>query len=305
MELKWLEDYIALVETRNFSAAAQRRNVSQPAFSRRIRALENWLDVELVDRARKPLRFRPIARDNEAAFRNLLKRVYEFRSQIKSEVSNTSRMTVAAQHSLTASILPSILDRVNTLLPHRKYRVRSENKDVCVTLLARGEADVLILYETGTTMASIAGHVAVKRVIGHDELVLVATPQLALSIRKALQKTASSASVSKYEVPVLLYPSESFFGQAIWEEAMPELKRKHDVAIQCVSAFAFGQRAMAEAGLGAAWLPGALAQDAVAKGRLVIMNDVVAAIQVEIVAYISKISNNPDVSFLLKGLADQ
>ncbi|MGA0005622.1 MAG: LysR family transcriptional regulator [Burkholderiaceae bacterium] len=33
MELKWLEDFLALLQTRNFTSAAQLRNISQPAFS--------------------------------------------------------------------------------------------------------------------------------------------------------------------------------------------------------------------------------------------------------------------------------
>jgi DNA-binding transcriptional LysR family regulator len=40
MELIWFEDYLALAETLNFSRAAELRHVTQPAFSRRIRALE-------------------------------------------------------------------------------------------------------------------------------------------------------------------------------------------------------------------------------------------------------------------------
>ncbi|MCB2102451.1 MAG: LysR family transcriptional regulator, partial [Rhodobacterales bacterium] len=37
MELSWLEDFVALAETGSFSRAAERRNLTQPAFSRRIR----------------------------------------------------------------------------------------------------------------------------------------------------------------------------------------------------------------------------------------------------------------------------
>ena len=40
MELIWFEDYLALAQTLNFSKAAELRHVTQPAFSRRIRALE-------------------------------------------------------------------------------------------------------------------------------------------------------------------------------------------------------------------------------------------------------------------------
>ena len=50
MELAWLEDFAALARTANFSRAAAERAVSQPAFSRRIKILEEWLRVELVDR---------------------------------------------------------------------------------------------------------------------------------------------------------------------------------------------------------------------------------------------------------------
>ena len=40
LESKWLEDFSALAATRSFSQAAERRFVTQPAFSRRIRSLE-------------------------------------------------------------------------------------------------------------------------------------------------------------------------------------------------------------------------------------------------------------------------
>jgi LysR family transcriptional regulator, hypochlorite-specific transcription factor HypT len=41
MNLKRLEDYIALASAKNFSAAARLRNVTHPAFGRRINALDN------------------------------------------------------------------------------------------------------------------------------------------------------------------------------------------------------------------------------------------------------------------------
>ena len=46
IETKWLYDFLTLEKCRNFSQAAVSRNVSQPAFSRRIRALDS--DVLLI-----------------------------------------------------------------------------------------------------------------------------------------------------------------------------------------------------------------------------------------------------------------
>src|SRR3712207_3350755 len=51
MELNWLEDFLVLAEHRNFSRAAEARHVTQPAFSRRIRALEAWVGTPLVVRS--------------------------------------------------------------------------------------------------------------------------------------------------------------------------------------------------------------------------------------------------------------
>jgi len=54
METKWLKDFLALNALGNFRLAALQRNVSQPAFSRRIQALEAWLDAPLIDRSCHP-----------------------------------------------------------------------------------------------------------------------------------------------------------------------------------------------------------------------------------------------------------
>ncbi|PXW63626.1 regulatory helix-turn-helix LysR family protein [Methylobacterium sp. B4] len=51
MDLDWLTDFLALAELKTFSRAAEARNVTQPAFSRRIRALEVWVGTPLFVRA--------------------------------------------------------------------------------------------------------------------------------------------------------------------------------------------------------------------------------------------------------------
>ena len=53
MELKWLDDYLALIEAGSFLAAAEKRHLSQPAFSWRTQLFEEWFGVELIDRSRK------------------------------------------------------------------------------------------------------------------------------------------------------------------------------------------------------------------------------------------------------------
>uniref|UniRef100_UPI00301D902F LysR family transcriptional regulator n=4 Tax=Enterobacteriaceae TaxID=543 RepID=UPI00301D902F len=55
IETKWLYDFLTLEACRHFSQAAEERNLSQPAFSRRIKALESAVGVLLFDRTTSPL----------------------------------------------------------------------------------------------------------------------------------------------------------------------------------------------------------------------------------------------------------
>jgi DNA-binding transcriptional LysR family regulator len=59
MELRWLQDFLMVAETGNFTRAAERRNTSQAAFSRRIKSLEAWLGFDLIDRSVYPTQLTP------------------------------------------------------------------------------------------------------------------------------------------------------------------------------------------------------------------------------------------------------
>lgn len=276
LELKWLDDYIALIETGSFSAAAVRRHVSQPAFSRRIKMLEDWLGVTLIDRARKPLQFTPVARDNQLKFLHLVARIYEFRAILKSESLDSAGITIAAQHTLAAVYVPGFLARLRQLGVDQNFRIRSENRPDSVAMLLRGEAEILITYETQQLPSNISAQLAQRHVLGQDELMLVASPPL----HKVLRRVAAGD-----RVPMLCYPPDSFFGQVVRAEALPDLMRRQQVIVCCVSEFTMGLRELALIGQGAAWLPASLIQDDLAHGRLVPLNDLGHSVSLEIVAF--------------------
>ena len=76
MNLSWLDDFLALAASGNFSRAAEERHMTQPAFSRRIRALEEWLGAELFDRSSQPAQAdRGRANGSATAAHDLLARV--------------------------------------------------------------------------------------------------------------------------------------------------------------------------------------------------------------------------------------
>ena len=56
MELTWIDDFLALCQTWNFTRAAETRNTTQSAYSRRIQRLEEWLGASLFFRESRPIR---------------------------------------------------------------------------------------------------------------------------------------------------------------------------------------------------------------------------------------------------------
>ena len=276
MELKWLDDYIALIETGTFSAAAERRHVSQPAFSRRIQMLEEWLGVTLIDRSRKPLQFTPVAAENQAEFRNLVARIYEFRAVLKSEALGSADITIAAQHTLAAAYLPGFLEQLRHLVPDQKFRIRSENRADSLSALMRSQAEILLTYDTVQAPCGIPPQLAHRHVLGQDHMVLVCCPELHQQL----------AQVHEGErVPMLCYPPDSFFGQIVRAEALSELMRRQQVVVRCVSEFAMGLRELALVGQGAAWLPVSLIQDDLRRGALLPLERLGRTVPMEIVVF--------------------
>jgi DNA-binding transcriptional LysR family regulator len=283
MELKWLDDYIALIETGSFSAAAERRHVSQPAFSRRIQLLESWLGVTLIDRTRKPLQLTPIAAESQMAFRNLVARIYEFRAVLKSEALDRAGLTIAAQHTLATAYVPDFLQRLQRLNPGQSYRIRSENRVDSVAMLMRGQAEILVTYETDATRCGIPAPMARREVLGGDELMLVASAAL----HEALAGLAPDEPV-----PMLCFPSDSFFGQLLRTEAMPSLMRNRQIAVRCVSEFAMGLRELALIGQGAAWLPRSLIAEDLRRRRLLPLPELGRSVAMDIVIYAATLAGD-------------
>ena len=290
MELKWLEDYLALVDTGNFTTAANLRHLSQPAFSRRIQALESWLGVALVDRSKKPFRFTAAAKAHEATLRRLVNAMYQARNQIKFSLRDQVSLSVAAQHSLLVTpFLPRFLEKLSASLQNLNYSVLSENMDTCVAMFLKGEVDMLVIYETEGNHDVILPNLSVRKPLGTDEMVLVATPVVIQKVQK---------SKGSHTLPLLMYPISSFFGSVVWADVLPRVLRHENASIACESAFAVGLREMALASTGAAWVPRSIVLDDIQRGKLRVLDDMSPPIPMQVVAHLSRISDGPAIKQL-------
>ena len=295
MDLKWLEDMLLLIEEGSFSRAAQRRHLSQPAFSRRIRALEQWYGVSLVDRSRNPIVIADAARACEAEVRALVSRVHELRSRMRAEASARHRISFGAQHTLAVSVFPALIRMIHTDIEKVSYRLRTANKAECLSTFLRGETDFLLCYETDsqpTELPFAAARGPLK--LGREVLIPVVGGNL-------IDQLDASGRPSD-PVPLLAYPETSFLGQALASGCLESLSRQHEVDRVCESAFSAGVKEMVLGGMGLAWLPSGLALRDIEAGEMVNLASHYGRVELDVMLYCSSTNQSELADRIFDGL---
>lgn len=147
MELKWLEDFLSLAETRSFSRAAELRHITQPAFSRRIRALEQWLGADLIDRTSYPTRLTAAGETFKPYAAAILVQMNSTRALVRGKVPLPSdTIEFALPHALSLTLFPQWLMEVEQRIGKLNCRLIAGNVHDAVMALVEGGCDFLLCY---------------------------------------------------------------------------------------------------------------------------------------------------------------
>ena len=263
MELKWLEDFTTLANTLSFSRAADERNVTQSAFSRRIKQLEMWLGATLVSRATFPAEltkegkaFLPVAQE---AIRNFHNARDAFQPP---KVAQNKTITFSALHTLTVTFFPEWLNRVRESLGDIRSRLSPDKGGIeeNIGTLVDGEVDFLLTYAHPSVPILLDSDRFPYLVLGTERVIPVSTPGYGDCI---IDRSIDAGEA----VPYLSYGDFSFFGVALSKlfTGRPEFERR----IVHENTISVGLKTMALAGWGVAWLPESLIRDELERGTLV------------------------------------
>jgi DNA-binding transcriptional LysR family regulator len=151
VDTKWLEDFVSLAETRSFSRSAQLRHVTQPAFSRRIQALEAWAGTDLVDRSSYPTRLTPAGETFHAQALEMIVALQATRNLMRSHrAAGQDMIEFAVPHTLAFAFFPHWVMQLKRELAASfgplKSRLIALNVHDAVLRLAEGSCDLLIAY---------------------------------------------------------------------------------------------------------------------------------------------------------------
>ena len=264
MDTKALEDLITLAETGSFSKAAERRFVTQPAFSRRIQSLENWFGVDLVDRSNYPAK---LTHEGEAVF-NSATIIIEELNRCKQDVGGlnsgvSKHLSFAMPHSLSIGFFPKWRSEIEKQVERTNINVVTGNIHDTAQLLDSSGCDFVLFYSFDLALGYNFSDPKFNRsYIGTDSLIPVYAPDSRGNSPVSLAVDASDL------VPYLSWSPPTLISHALAELIrINKLESKLKVCYQNQLAAALKEEALL--GNGLAWLPFSWISEELKCGKLV------------------------------------
>jgi DNA-binding transcriptional LysR family regulator len=280
MQLKWFEDFIALAATRSFSRAAELRNVTPPAFGRRINALEAWAGTALIERGTTPL---TLTAAGNSLLENAQQMVGDLRAS-RDELLNAAgrhenTITLATGRTLARTLLADLLLRAKPLLSNGEIHVLTRSLTDTAQMLERGEVDFMLIYHHPLLALRLSPKEYIHHTLAQDKLVPVT--------RVNAQGRGQHSFSEKTPMPYLDYASTLALGRLVQDHLAnnphaPRLRR----VIESDSADAVYDYALK--GLGVAWLPWSMVAGACKANQLVVLGDANLVVKFEVRVYRSK-----------------
>ena len=295
MRIDWLEDLVALLDNGGVVEAARARNITQPAFSRRVKALEEILGFDLIDRSVKPSGPTRVLRDHREQVRKVATELRQLLSVMQNEQKTGARqMVIASQHAITTSLGTAIVKSVSEQ-SKAHIRLRSANLAECEALLATGQADISLTYRSRLDPTATTPEYLSEAVIGEDTLLPVCGAPYARQLMWGFHNGS---------LQVVGYPTDVFLGATLARHVFVHLERKSSLDVVAETALTPAALQLSKSGLGVAWVPEALARPELERGDVVDLRTELGCIEMELVARRRAATRHPAVLEFWRSLMD-
>ena len=263
METKWLEDFVSLAETRSFSRSAQLRHVTQPAFSRRIQALEAWAGLDLVDRSSYPTRLTPAGETFHGQALEVLGSLQATRNMMRGlQAGGVDMIEFAVPHTLAFTFFPAWVMDLRKRFGELKSRLIALNVHDAVMRMTEGSCDLLVAYHHASQPLQLSPD--------RYEMLSLGAETLAPYAKGGAdgQPLFRLAAASGARIPFLGYASGAYMARLVDQilKSTPVLSHLDTVY---ETDMAEGLKAMALEGHGVAFLPSSSVKKELRARRLV------------------------------------
>jgi len=152
LSIKKLRAFLVLSENNTFTQAAQRFNLSQPAFSALIANLEEEIGYRLFDRDTRKVELNANGIHFIDIARRLILNYDEAINEITAHAAGTDgSLTLSVLPSLAVEWLPEILATYSKLHPQTQIKLNDTQWNHCLNSLVNGQADLALTADQPTT----------------------------------------------------------------------------------------------------------------------------------------------------------
>lgn len=145
LSARQLRAFLVLAEERNFTRAAQRCHLTQPAFSALIQSLEDALSVRLFDRSTRRVALTPEGMHFHRSAPRLLNDIESLVGEMREFVSKRrGRVALAALPSLAAGWLPRICATYVARYPGVELALHDALLEPCLQQVREGAVDIAL-----------------------------------------------------------------------------------------------------------------------------------------------------------------
>ena len=147
--LRQIHYFVAVAETGQMRAAAQRVHLSEAALSSAISDLESELGVQLVLRKKsRGAKLTPLGESMLAEAREILLRAERFQERARGEGhSLTGRLSIGIYTTLAPFLLPGILEQFSRAQPNVTLDVQEGSLPELQSALRNGSCELALLYD--------------------------------------------------------------------------------------------------------------------------------------------------------------
>lgn len=296
MQLKWIEDLLAIEQTRSFSRASELRFVTQSALSRRVKSLEDWVGVELVDRGTYPVELTPAGRRFCEQSKESVGAISELRSELRREAKMPGRsIQIAAGHTLSLTFLPKWLKQFHQQTGDFNARVVAANVHDAVVALAEGSCDLMIGYHHPLVPILLDHDKFAGITLGHEDFIPVSAPD------DRGKPIFSLPGTTDAPLPYLAYTATTFMGRVV-DMILNSADAPYHLRSCYEADMAMLLMKMVVERYGIAWLPVSAVAEEIEAGRLVQAGRDTWTAQLEIRCYRAISNSNPTLQDLWKSL---
>ena len=286
LEIRWIEDLLALEESRSISKAAEIRFISQSAFTRRLQHIEQSLGFQVVERNFRDIQFTEAGQILLSTAKEIAQQLNETITLLHNmEKENKLSIKFAVAHSLASSFFTNFIQLFPSHLENFKLEIIATNVNEGINLLKEGACDFMICYADQALISGMNTRILSHLKIGQTDII----PVTAFTPEK-------QAKFDIYQYfPLITYSSKAYLRVLV-----NQLLMKHNLKYRVLyeTDNANNVKDLVLQGLGIAWLPALTIQHELESGLLQICDDQLIYGNQDIYIFKSNLAHRESISQL-------